>query len=428
MGILRKLVGPPNVEKLKKKGDIRGLVKALGHEDFKVRQDAFSALYRLEDPRSVPLLIEALSSPSHSTRKSASSLLGKMAHPRAVRPLTSALADPTIEVRKDASIALGRIGDAAALMPLIAVLQNENEYASVRKAAARSLGQLGDARAFEPLMQALRHRELAIRDGAARGLGSLGDLRALEPLIEEAGIQIKWLPSTISRGRAHDDHRCGAASGLGSLGDPRAVPVLVSLLKDWNATLRVVAARALGQIGDPQALEALLDASDDIDSSVRDNVNRALKAMDPAGELRSGLQRAQATPESRVRKLAGYLFGNDEQMAIQAASALGSISSPEAVGALVRGLEGDAHGAVELGLFRRIVAELARLDKDLLVEKLCGMYGKLSRMHGKRVQIVEALGTVGGEKATAILREAVRDDDLTIVSAAKRALKRLEEA
>ncbi|GAG51532.1 unnamed protein product, partial [marine sediment metagenome] len=38
------LFGPPNIEKLKEKRDVRGLLKALGHKDARIRLNAENAL------------------------------------------------------------------------------------------------------------------------------------------------------------------------------------------------------------------------------------------------------------------------------------------------------------------------------------------------------------------------------------------------
>lgn len=49
MGIFEKFFGPPDVEALKAKKDVDGLVKALAHKDWRVRRDAAQALGDLAD-------------------------------------------------------------------------------------------------------------------------------------------------------------------------------------------------------------------------------------------------------------------------------------------------------------------------------------------------------------------------------------------
>lgn len=43
------LFGPPNIEKLKERGDVDGLIRALGHKDWRTRREAAVALGELDD-------------------------------------------------------------------------------------------------------------------------------------------------------------------------------------------------------------------------------------------------------------------------------------------------------------------------------------------------------------------------------------------
>ena len=103
--------GKPNTKELRKRGDIDGLIKALEHEDTKVRRDAASALEKIAgkiaDEKTVPLL------------------------KKAVEPLIKALKDENAEVRIDAAHALGhlavyRIVDEKAVEPLKECLKDKN--------------------------------------------------------------------------------------------------------------------------------------------------------------------------------------------------------------------------------------------------------------------------------------------------------------
>jgi len=50
----------PNVEKMRDKGDLEGLFKALGHKDYEVRGNAAEALGKIGDKRAVEPLIQTL--------------------------------------------------------------------------------------------------------------------------------------------------------------------------------------------------------------------------------------------------------------------------------------------------------------------------------------------------------------------------------
>lgn len=103
--------GPPNVEKLKAKRDIKGLVKALEYKDYSVQWQAALALRDVGDKRAVPAPIDALR--------------GRHATPG--RP------DREVGMSKVAAEALREIGDAQGLEEL------HDEDSEVRKRAAETL-------------------------------------------------------------------------------------------------------------------------------------------------------------------------------------------------------------------------------------------------------------------------------------------------
>ena len=141
------LFGPPNVEKMKARRDVNGLIKALGYQ----KGDSFDA---------------------RSIRRDAARALGELEDPRAVEPLIAALGDERSDVRQAAAEALGKIKDPRAVEPLIAALGDERS--DMRQAAAKALGAIGDARTMEPLIAALKDAEWRVREAAAQALDHLG--------------------------------------------------------------------------------------------------------------------------------------------------------------------------------------------------------------------------------------------------------------
>ena len=137
MGIFHR---KPNIEKLKEKKDVEGLIKAL----------------RFERDKGVDLIRDAVEA------------LGKIGEP-AVEPLIQALKDEDDGVRWSAAEALGEIKDARAVKPLVKALKDKYWY--VRKQAAYALGDIGDARAVEPLIEALKDDEEEVREAAKWNLG-----------------------------------------------------------------------------------------------------------------------------------------------------------------------------------------------------------------------------------------------------------------
>jgi hypothetical protein len=142
--------GPPDVRKLRAKGDVKGLIKALG--------------YRQADKERAAMV-----------RWNAAQSLGVPGNALAVEPLVAALRDQDQDVRETAAQALGTIGDVRAVEPLVAALRDYDQDKKVRITAAQSLGKIGDARAVEPLTFAVDHDPHDwVRMMAAQALEGLG--------------------------------------------------------------------------------------------------------------------------------------------------------------------------------------------------------------------------------------------------------------
>ena len=114
------LFGPPDIEKLKAKGNIKGLIKALSYKkDDAIRQAAAQVLVEIR-----------LSEDFLEASK-------KIGDSRAVKPLIVIFNDKDPNVRCSAVKALGKIGNAKAAEPLLAILKDEDS--AVREAAAEAL-------------------------------------------------------------------------------------------------------------------------------------------------------------------------------------------------------------------------------------------------------------------------------------------------
>lgn len=236
-----RLFGPPNVEKMKARGNVKGLIRALRYrKDAKVREAAAEALEKIGDPRAVEPLIAALRD-NVWVRRAAAEALVKIGAP-AVEPLIAALGDKDSDIREAAAEVLGAIGDTRAVEPLIAALRDWDK--DVREAAAVALGKIGDPRAVEPLIAALRDEQLGnVRRAAVEALGRIGDPCAVEPLI----TAIRDENSIV---------REAAAEALVKIGAP-AVEPLIAALRGEDPLVRLVAFEALGKMKDPRAAEAL---------------------------------------------------------------------------------------------------------------------------------------------------------------------------
>jgi HEAT repeat protein len=287
--------GKPDVQKLKAKRDVRGLIKALGYQS------------------------------DWSIRKQAAKVLGEIGDSRAVEPLIAALEDSTGSVVFDAAIALGQIGDLRAIEPLIVALEKWPE-GYVTCAPADALVKIG-AQAVEPLISTLGYvSNDVVRKAAAQALGEIGDPRAAEPLIGKLDDwvedvrkaaarsldQLRWQPDK-SEGAAFYEiawrqwERCAeigapavkpliralrwtrgrreVVEALVKIGSP-AVEQLITLLRDVSSTLldeaakyRLHAAEMLGRIGDPRAIEPLVSCLKDENQEVRKAAFETLRKL-----------------------------------------------------------------------------------------------------------------------------------------------------
>ena len=197
---------PSDVEKLKVKRDVKGIIKALTNKDVWIRYAAARALGEIKDPRAVGPLIAALKDKEWLMRQYAADALGQIGDARAVDPLITVLksADDISfgSVHEAAVEALGVLKDPRAVDPLITVLKSADDisFGRVHKAAAEALGVLKDPRAVDPLIVALKDDRREVQLAAAEALGLIGDKRAEEPLIALLENNDAWLQRKAADG------------------------------------------------------------------------------------------------------------------------------------------------------------------------------------------------------------------------------------
>ena len=270
------LLGAPDVEKLKAKRDIKGLLKALDYEkSASLRRAAADALGELQDTQAVEPLLAAMDDSEVEVRQAAIKALGRIGDLRAVVPLLGALESKVMPLRSAAADALESIGGDPAVQarcaivkqdwprvesfgpqavePLIAALRDGE--ADTRRMAVEILGRVGDRKAVEPLCATLRDSHWAVRQAAVRALAALGDSKAVEPLC----VALEDSDSTVRR---------ATVAALVGLGDPRAVEPLCAALRDSDGAVRQAAVAALVGLGDKRTVGPLVSVlkADDPDN------------------------------------------------------------------------------------------------------------------------------------------------------------------
>lgn len=329
------------------------------------------ALGRIGDSKALPWLYESFHDPAAAVRAAAAFAMGEIedrellrgqglpSDPRAARELSALLDDPSTHVRMRAAEALGKIGQSADAQEIIGrVVSIPYDYSPERRAFVCS--------AITALMR--------LRNPAAR------------PVLERlAGIddpEIQWrVANAIYRMRAKE-----------------ARPVVEHLLQSPNPDVQAYAARALGICGDPSLAGELTPFLMPIDPgtggsrplSVRVSALQALatlKASESVGAIKEALT-AEDVGEANPRQLDQLNF------AVQAAAALGNLSSKAAVPTLeklVRFPGPIAETAVVA------LAKLSRDDPEALLNSMEeGAW--FNSASGARAWAA-ALGELGGEPA-----------------------------
>ncbi|VVB97590.1 HEAT repeat-containing taxis proteinF [uncultured archaeon] len=150
---------------------------------------------------------------------------------------------------------LGEIGDARAVKPLIQVLLKD-ENPTIRKTVAEALGDIEDRdyksssiAATKALKRAIRGIEYADAEELEKSLEKLGDARAVEEALGEI-TEVRAVGPLIQALLNDEDSvvRGSAAEALGKIGDIRAREALIEAKEDENQYVKEAAQKAVDKI------------------------------------------------------------------------------------------------------------------------------------------------------------------------------------
>jgi HEAT repeat protein len=270
------------------------------------------------------------------------------------------------------------------------VEQLGSEDLEIRKAAVLALGRIGDARAAPALIEVLdEDPELMIP--AADALAKIGDQRAFEALLAHVGDPNAGVRQSV-------------VGALNSLGSPLMPGRVLPLLDDPDPNVRESAVKIAGYFGYPECVEPLLELCRDRDERVR----RA------AVEHLPFLEDERATPV-----LVGALRRETPKVRAAAAGALALAEGPEVSASLIEAL-GDEDSWVRYFAAR----SLGRLQVAESADALAGL-ARDDRANHVRIAAVEALGSIGGERATAAITPLLDSDDPDLARVAAATLGKL---
>jgi hypothetical protein len=218
----------PDIQAMKERSDLRGLIHALSHEDLQVQTDAAQALGEL-GKSDLAQLEHAFRQRNKHVRLGIIEVFAELKDPGTFELLISALKDPDNEVRWEAALALGEFGNPDAYDPLKKALRDPDKY--VRYGAALALEKLG----WEPKRDDL--------DAAYFSFGKQ-DWDRLK-VLKDASL----IPLTQASCDGDAGIRAKAVEVLGNIGDHRAIPALYQSLKDENDSVRWNAVMAAPRCG-----------------------------------------------------------------------------------------------------------------------------------------------------------------------------------
>lgn len=272
MGLFR----PPNIEKMKAKKDVTGLIKALGYKkDIKIRISSTRALGAIGAAQAVEPLLACLWE-DRSMASEVITALGKIRDKRAIEPLVQfinrELEDEQYlgsKSKRNIVIAISTLGKfgSDAVESLISLFTRSKNYGPK---IIQTLAETGSHLAVEWLMTAYNNwgqDHLSI----VMALGKSGDQRAVETVLfalkdpdyelssmaAQALDSLNWKPDKLEAGAYYwvAKREWSTAVKYGAL----AVEPLINVLFDGgnDSKAREAAAQALGQIGLP-SLEPLI--------------------------------------------------------------------------------------------------------------------------------------------------------------------------
>jgi HEAT repeat protein len=196
-------LGKPDIKKMEKEKDIKGLIRAMGYDnDESIRKEAAFSLGKITDTQSsiytiknentklkdttdeslndlkVEQLINSLEDKNWGIRMNAAKTLVEIGEP-AVKDLIDSLKHKNWQVRWHTTEILGEIGDVQGVDPLINILNDKNK--GVQSNSVIALVKIGKP-GVEILINNLNHKEWQIREHTAEILGEIGDIRTVKPL------------------------------------------------------------------------------------------------------------------------------------------------------------------------------------------------------------------------------------------------------
>lgn len=228
------LFGPPNIQKLIDKRDLKKLAAALADGDSGTRDQAAQGLIQIGDPEAVPYVVDVIRAHQDQPVIDAGVRVLREMSDRAVEILAAGMVAGRLEERAAFAGLLGHLG-LIGLPPLLETSRDQDP--EMRAIAAMGLGLIDASDAGSRLTALVTSdASLEVRGYAGFAMASHKVTGAYETLLGQLGSD-----DPGSRGMA--------ATNLGVLGDGRAADKLTELAQnDSDQRVRDAAGKALGSL------------------------------------------------------------------------------------------------------------------------------------------------------------------------------------
>jgi len=261
------------------------------------------ALADRNDAAVMPAVLAAAASGPQNLRLTAVGVLDRQGGLSSVPVLLSAAADGDAELAQAALGALTRLpgnevdADLLARLPAAA---GKNRQVLIILAGQRHID-----RALPAIIRSAEDPDAGVRSAAVQAIGILGG-------DAQAADLIRLLQATQSPKERGDLEM--ALLAISGRAGTRAVPHLLSLARNDDSALRIIALHVLAAAGGPEALGAVKSAVEDNDEAVRDEAVRTLSTWpnnwpedSAVAEPLLALAKSSAKTSHQVLALRGYL-------------------------------------------------------------------------------------------------------------------------
>jgi HEAT repeat protein len=284
MSLLRRILGPPDVETHLERRDIAALMDDLRDPDAGVRATAAGALGKLGDAKAAPALIKAFDDQEKTVTDAATAALSAMG-PQVIPLLAPLVAEGQTWTRADrgarAAISAISVCDFEKAVPKLRELLRNPEW-RVRLVAREAFIAQGAA-TVPHAVASLQDSNAEARKTAAEILGSLRREEAVDALVP----MLRDEDPTV---------REAAATALGNIQNNKSGDALIELIRDSADPPRTAAIDAVGKLKVTQAVQPLIEAIEGADDRLMGHIAEALRQI-PSGEavmpLRSALEKTR---------------------------------------------------------------------------------------------------------------------------------------